>query len=141
MWTDVGFKVRLDPVDSAVEQERLRKGDFEAHIQGHSYRFDPDAFFDRNLHSQSAYGKERHAWQNERYDKLIEEAKRTADQSKRLELYTEGWKIVHEELPQFHLHELSMISVAHQSVKDYEPCTVAPFTYRSGGIRTAYMQT
>jgi peptide/nickel transport system substrate-binding protein len=141
MWTDVGFKVRLDPVDSAVETERLRKGDFHAHIQGHSYRFDPDTFFDRNLHSQSAYGKMRHAWQNERYDKLIEEAKRIPDQSKRRELYTEGWKIVHEELPQFHLHELSMVSAAHQSVKDYEPSTVAPFTYRGGGIRVAYIQT
>ncbi len=139
LWTSVGLKVRVDPVDQAVEEERLRQGDFDAHIQGHSYRFDPDAFFDRNLHSKSAYGQMRHRWHNERYDKLIEEAKRTADQAKRRELYTEGWNIVHEELPQFHLHELSMVSAAHKSVKGYEPSAVAPFTYRQGGIRTAYI--
>ncbi len=141
MWTDVGFKVRTEPLDAAVERERLRKGDFHAHVQGHSYRFDPDAFFDRNLHSKSAYGKMRHAWSDPRYDKLVEEAKRTPDLSKRRELYTAGWKIVHEELPQFHLHELSMISTAHKSVVDYEPCTVAPFTYHGGGIRTASIKS
>jgi peptide/nickel transport system substrate-binding protein len=132
LWTEVGLKVRIDQVDEAVEDERLRKGDFHAHVQGHSYRFDPDGFFDRNLHSKSAYGKIRHRWHNERYDQLIEEAKRR-------ELYTEAWNIVHEELPQFHLHELSMVSAASKSVKDYEPCLVSPFTYRQGGIRTAYI--
>jgi ABC-type transport system substrate-binding protein len=131
--------VRVDPVDQAVELERLRKGDFHAHIQGNSYRFDPDSFFDRNLHSKSAYGQVRHGWHNERYDKLIEEAKRVVDPAKRRELYTEAWNIVHEELPQFHLHELTMVSAASKSVKDYEPSVVAPFTYRQGGIRTAYI--
>jgi ABC-type transport system substrate-binding protein len=139
LWTEAGLKVRIDQVDEAVEDERLRRGDFHAHVQGHSYRFDPDGFFDRNLHSKSAYGKIRHRWHNERYDKLIEEAKRTADQPKRRELYTEGWSIVNEELPQFHLHELSMVSAASKSVKDYEPCLVSPFTYRQGGIRVAYI--
>ncbi len=141
LWTEVGFKVKVEPTDRPVEREKLRASEFDAHIQGHSYRFDPDAFFDRNLHSKSAYGKVRHAWHNERYDKLIEESKRTPDQAKRRELYTEGWNIVHEELPQFHLHELSMISVAHKSVKGYEPCVVAPFTYSGGGIRSAYIQS
>ncbi len=140
MWTEVGFKVKLEPVERAVRTEKLKKGDFHAHIQGHSYRFDPDAFFDRNLHSQSAYAQRLHGWHNARYDKLIEEAKRTRDPAKRRELYTEGWKIVNEELPQFHLSELSMISAAHKSVQNYEPSKVAPFTYSGGGVRTAYIQ-
>jgi ABC-type transport system substrate-binding protein len=140
MWSEVGFKVRLEPVDRAVRTEKLRTGDFHAHIQGHSYRFDPDGFFDRNLHSQSGYAQEMSAWHNARYDKLIEEAKRTREPAKRRELYTEAWQIVNDELPQFHLHELSMVSAAHKSVRDYEPCVVAPFTYRSGGVRTAYIE-
>ena len=121
MWTEVGFKVRVEPVDSAHREQKLKNEDFHALVQGHSYRFDPDGFFDRNLHSKSSYAQSRHGWVNERYDKLIEEAKRTADPAKRVELYTEGWKIVNEELPQFHLSELSMISAAQKSVKDYEP--------------------
>ena len=31
---------------------------------------------------------------NERYDELVEEAKRTLDRAKRKELYTEAWNIV-----------------------------------------------
>ncbi|ETX06855.1 ABC transporter substrate-binding protein [Candidatus Entotheonella palauensis] len=139
--TEAGFKVRVEPVDAAVEREKLRKGEFDAHIQGHSYRFDPDAFFDRNLHSQSAYVKVRNRWHNERYDKLIEEAKRAPSQAKRRELYTEGWNIVNEELPQFHLSELSMISVSHKSVQSYQPCDVAPYTYQGGGIRIAHIES
>ena len=69
----------------------------------------------------------------------IEEAKRIADPAKRRELYTEAWNIVHEELPQFHLHELSAVSAAHKSVQGYQPADVAAFTYRQGGVRTAYI--
>jgi peptide/nickel transport system substrate-binding protein len=140
MWTEVGFKARVEPVDIPTRDQKLRDGAFHAHVQGHSYRFDPDGIFDRNLHSKSSYAQSLHGWVNERYDKLIEEAKRTADPAKRVELYTEGWKIVNEELPQFHLSELSMISAANKSVKDYEPCQVSPFTYQGGGIRVAHIQ-
>jgi ABC-type transport system substrate-binding protein len=117
----------------------LKKGDFHAHIQGHSYRFDPDAYFDRNLHSKSIYAQRLSGWHNARYDKLIEEAKRSPDQAKRRELYTEGWKIVNEELPQFYLSELSMISAASKSLQAYKPSVVAPYTYSGGGVRIAYM--
>jgi hypothetical protein len=33
-----------------------------------------------------------------------------------------------------------MISAAAKSVRDYQPCIVAPFTYHAGGIRTAYIE-
>ncbi|PON18742.1 hypothetical protein C2W62_06425 [Candidatus Entotheonella serta] len=131
--------MRVDPVDGPTGREKLKKEDFHALVQGHSYRFDPDAFFDRNIHSKSSYAQRNHGWVNERYDKLIEEAKRTADPAKRRELYTEGWKVVNEELPQFHLSELSMITAVHKSVKDYKPCVVAPFTYSGGGVRVAHV--
>jgi len=55
-------------------------------------------------------------------------------------LYTEAWNIVNVELPHFHLHELTTTSVAAKQVKGYEPCVLAPFTHRRGGIRTAYIE-
>jgi len=71
---------------------------------------------------------------------LVEEAKKTLDQGRRKELYTEAWNIVNVELPHFHLHELTMTSVAAKQVKGYHPCVVGPFTYHGGGIRTAYIE-
>jgi hypothetical protein len=70
----------------------------------------------------------------------VEEAKRVLDRNKRRELYTEAWNIVNDELPHFHLHELTMTSAAAKEVMGYQPCVVGPFTHRGGGIRTAYIQ-
>jgi hypothetical protein len=39
------------------------------------------------------------------------------------------------------LHELTMTAAAAREVKGYQPCVVGPFTYRGGGIRTAYIET
>src|SRR6266487_784498 len=140
MWNSVGFKVNLKPLDEVPLREALNKGTFHGHIQGNSYRFDPDGFFERNLHSKSDYARSLSGWSNERYDQLVAEAKKTLDQARRKELYTEAWNIVNVELPHFHLHELTTTSVAAKQVKGYEPCVLAPFTYRGGGIRTAYIK-
>jgi peptide/nickel transport system substrate-binding protein len=141
MWTSVGFKVTVKPLDTVPLLDTLKKGEFHGHIQGNSYRFDPDGFYDRNLHSKSDYARSLSGWQNERYDQLIEEAKRTLDQAKRKALYTEAWNIVNVELPHFHLHELTMTSAAAKELKGYTPCVVGPFTHHGGGIRTAYIET
>ena len=47
-------------------------------IQGNTYRYDPDDFFARNLHSKSEYSRSLSGWKNERYDQLVEEAKTDA---------------------------------------------------------------
>jgi ABC-type transport system substrate-binding protein len=141
MWHSVGFKVTLRPLDDVPLRETLKRGDFHGHIAGNSYRFDPDGIFERNLHSKSGYAQSLSGWQNERYDRLVEEAKRTLDPARRKELYTEAWNIVNLELPHFHLHELTMTAAAAKEVKGYQPCVVGPFTHRGGGIRTAYIET
>jgi peptide/nickel transport system substrate-binding protein len=140
MWNSVGFKVNLKPLDEVPLRETLNKGEFHGHIQGNSYRFDPDSFFERNLHSKSDYARSLSGWSNARYDQLVEEAKKILDPARRKELYTEAWNIVNVELPHFHLHELTMTSVAAKQVKGYQPCVVGPFTYHGGGIRTAYIE-
>jgi peptide/nickel transport system substrate-binding protein len=140
MWSSAGFKVNVKPLDTVPLLEATKKGDFHGLIQGNSYRFDPDGFFSRNLHSKSDYAQSLSGWHNARYDTLVEEARRTLDTAKRKELYTEAWNIVNVELPHFHLHELTTTSVAARQVKGYQPCVLAPFTHRAGGIRTAYIE-
>ena len=97
--------------------------------------------FSRNLHSKSDYAQSLAGWKNRALRPLVEEAKQTLDPARRKELYTEAWNIVHVELPHFHLHELTTTSVAAKQVKNYQPCILAPFTYRKGGIRAAYIET
>jgi ABC-type transport system substrate-binding protein len=78
-------------------------------------------------------------WQNERYDRLIEEAKKTLDPVRRKALYTEGWSIVNAELPYFFLHEVTWTSAAIKELRGYQPSAVGALSYHGGGLRTAYM--
>ena len=91
----------------ALHLNARKQGDFAALVNGHTYRFDPDDFFGRNLHSKSEYAQVLSGWQNARVDQLLEEAKKTLDPARRKELYTEVWNIDNVELAQFHLHEVT----------------------------------
>jgi peptide/nickel transport system substrate-binding protein len=140
-WTSVGFKVTHEILDTVPFRQTRTKGAFDGLIQGNTYRYDPDAFFGRNLHSQSGYAKILSGWQNERYDKLIEEAKRTLDPARRKELYAQAWNIVNLELPHFYLHEEVYTSAAAKAVQGYEPGRMGAVHYHDGGLRSAYMAT
>jgi peptide/nickel transport system substrate-binding protein len=140
MWNSIGFKVTLEPLDTVPFLNARKQGEFHGLVQGNTFRFDPDSFFERNFHSRSDYAQVLSGWKNERYDQLVEEAKRTLDQARRKELYTEAWNIVNVELPHFHLHELTMTSAAVKELRGYQPCVIGAFSHHGGGIRTAYIE-
>ncbi len=140
MWNSVGFKVTLEPLDTLPYLKARKQGEFHGLVQGNTFRFDPDSFFERNFHSKSDYAQVLSGWQNERYDQLVEEAKKTLDSARRKELYTAAWNIVNVELPHFHLHEVTMASAAVQGLRGYQPCVIGAFSHRGGGIRTAYIE-
>ena len=140
MWNSIGFQVTLEPLDTVPYLTARKQGDFDGLISGNTYRFDPDDFYGRNLHSKSEYAQVMSGWHNERYDQLVEEARKTLDPARRKALYTEGWSIVNAELPHFHLHELVFTSVAVKALKDYRPNVVGALSYRAGGVRTAYIE-
>ena len=137
-WTSVGFKVDVHPIDTAPFLQARKDGDFDGLINGHTYRFDPDDFFGRNLHSKSEYTQVLSGWQNARADQLLEEAKKMLDPARRKELYTEIWNINNVELAQFQLHEVTQTSVAVKEVQGYKPSAVGALTYHGGGVRTTY---
>jgi peptide/nickel transport system substrate-binding protein len=110
-----------------------------AAIQGNTYRYDPDDFFARNLHSKSEYSQILSGWENARYDRLVEEAKRTLDQARRKELYTEAWNIVNVELPFFYLHGIAQTSAAAKELRGYQPGSAGALAYHGGGLRAAYI--
>jgi ABC-type transport system substrate-binding protein len=141
LWGSVGFRVTVDLLDTVPWRQARTKGTFTASIQGNTFRYDPDDFFGRNLHSKSAYSNILSGWQNTRYDQLIEEAKRTRDPARRKALYTEGWNIVNVELPFFYLHEFTETSAAAKALQGYQPGSAGALAYHGGGLRAAYMAT
>jgi len=139
-WQTVGFKVTVEPLDTAPYLAARKQGAFDGMISGHTYRYDPDDFFGRNLHSKSEYAHVLSGWENARYDRLVEEAKRTLDPARRKELYSEAWNIVNVELPHFYLHEVTQTSAAVKALQGYLPASAGALTYHGGGFRTAYLQ-
>jgi peptide/nickel transport system substrate-binding protein len=113
----------------------------QAAAPGRTYRYDPDAFFGRNLHSKSRYAQVLSRWQNEKYDQLVEEAKRTPDQARRKALYAEARNLVNTELPHFYPHEEVYTSAAAKALQGYQPSMMGALHYRGGGLRTTYMAT
>jgi ABC-type transport system substrate-binding protein len=93
----------------------------QAAAPGKTYRYGPDAFFGRNLHSKSQYAQVLSGWQNAKYDQLVEEAKRTLDQARREELYAEAWNLVNTELPHFYPREEVYTSAAVKALRGYQP--------------------
>jgi peptide/nickel transport system substrate-binding protein len=140
LWRTVGFKVEVNLLDTVPWRQARTDGTFTASIQGNTFRYDPDDFFGRNLHSESQYAKILSGWQNARYDHLIDEAKRTVDLARRKELYTEGWNIANAELPFFYLHELTNTSAAAKGLQGYQPGSAGALAYHGGGFRTAYLE-
>src|SRR5262245_30078513 len=139
LWSTIGFKVTVESLDTVPFREARNEGKFDALINSNTYRYDPDDYFARNLHSKSDYSGSLSGWQNARYDQLAEEAKRTLDQARRKELYTVAWNIVNVELPFFYLHEITHTSAAVKELRGYQPGSAGAVTYQGGGLRTAYI--
>jgi ABC-type transport system substrate-binding protein len=138
-WNKVGFKVNVDLLDVVPWRQARTKGAYTAAIQPNTFRYDPDDFFGRNLHSNSQYAKVLSGWQNARYDQLIDEAKRTIDPAQRKQMYTEAWNIANAELPFFYLHEMTDTSAAVKALQGYQPGSAGALAYRGGGLRAAYI--
>lgn len=139
MWTDVGFKVKYNIVDSSVIRARRRAGDFHADSEAGAYKFDPDGWYGREIHSKGLTTRYVTRFYNERADKLIEEALRTRDPKKRLELYTEVDSIVNEEIPVLFTNHLTLLEAGVMNLKDYRPAISGSPHTQGAGLRVAWM--
>jgi peptide/nickel transport system substrate-binding protein len=139
MWSEVGFKVNYNVYDAAVLLQKKRSGEFHADSQANAYRFDPDGHVSRNVLSTSPQTKETSRFRNERADKLVLEARQTADIKKRLELYREIEVIVNEELPILYTHHLTLLEAGAMNLKNYTPGISGAPSTKGAGIRVAWM--
>jgi peptide/nickel transport system substrate-binding protein len=139
MWSEVGFKVKFDILSAPVLRQKRREREFHADSMAASYRFDPDGWFSRFFLSTSPSTKESSGFRNERVDRLIVEARQTADKRKRLALYTEIDSVVNEELPVLYMHHLTLLEAGSMKLQGYQPAISGLFSTRGAGIRTAWL--
>ncbi len=138
MLLEAGFKATNEVFDNPVLRDKYRKNDWGIDSTGSSFRFEPDGWYSRWLHSKGEEGQLRLGFSNERADKLIEEARVTLNRDKRLELYTEVDSIVNDEAALIYCHTVPVVTAATSRLKGYAPSIADVFTWSGGGIRTAW---
>jgi ABC-type transport system substrate-binding protein len=139
MWSEVGFKVNFSIYDTAVLLQKRRAGEFNAESMAGSYRFDPDGWFTRQIMSTGSTTKIESRFHNDNADKLIVEARQTADKTQRLELYRAVENIINEELPILYTHHLTLLQAGAMNLKNYTPAISGAPSTTGAGIRVAWM--
>ena len=139
MWSEVGFKVRFEVLSAPVLRQKRRDRDFHAESMAASYRFDPDGWFSRFFLSTSPSTKESSGFRHPQVDKLITDARQTADKSKRLALYADIDSLVNEELPVLYMHHLTLLEAGSVKLQGYQPAISGLFSTKGAGIRTAWL--
>ncbi len=140
MLLDAGFGATNEVFDNPALQAKYDKpgDDWGIDSTASSFRFDPDGWYYRWIHSDAPDNKRRVGFSNERCDMLIEEARKTTDVAKRKELYQEVDGIVNEESALIYHHSVPLTGAAVKSLKGYEPQLTGGPNYSNGGVRTAY---
>ncbi len=139
MWSEVGFKVTHSILGAPVLRKKRRARDFHAAPAAASYRFDPDGWFSRQILSTAVAVQKGSGFRNDRADRLILEARSTADKAQRLKLYTALESIVNDELPILYLHHLTLLEAGTRNLQGYQPAISGPFSAQGAGIRIAWL--
>jgi oligopeptide transport system substrate-binding protein len=87
MWSSIGVKAELQQDDTAIHYAALRAGDFEVADRGPSWFTDPEYFLDGYLTDSSGNYA---SYSNATFDKLMSEAKLTADPARRLAAFAKA---------------------------------------------------
>jgi ABC-type transport system substrate-binding protein len=135
----VGFKVNYNIYDAAVLLQKRRAGEFHADSMAGAYRFDPDGLFARNVLSTAPSTQQSSRFHNDKADKLILEARQTADKKQRLELYGEVENIINTELPMLYTHHLTLLEAGAMNLKNYQPAISGAPSTKGAGLRVAWM--
>ncbi len=138
MLLEAGFNATNEVFDNPVLREKYKKNDWGIDLTATSFRFEPDGWYSRWIHSEGAEGQLRCGFSSERCDKLIEEARITLDVEKRKELYREVDGIVNDEAALIYSHAVPMLGASTKRLQNYSPATSGTPSWSGGGIRAAY---
>jgi len=143
MLLDAGFAATNEVFDNPALQAKYDKpgDDWGVDSTASSFRFDPDGWHSRWLHSEAPDNKRRVGFKNERVDQLITEAKQSTDANLRKELYREVDGIVNDEAALIYHHSVPLTGAAVKNLKGYEPQLSGGPNYHNGGVRTAYFDS
>lgn len=98
--TNLGIKVNLIQIDGTVWGEKRSKHEMQIYKGPYEYDYlDPANMLTMLWKSTSDKGSPRHAWKNDKFDKLCTDAPKETDEAKRIAMYQEAEKVLVDEDP------------------------------------------
>jgi peptide/nickel transport system substrate-binding protein len=112
-----GIEMEIQTFDFAKIQANGRSGDFEALSVGWSGRVEPDGNFTALFYTGGASNYT--GFSNPDFDKLIDDARKTADIEKAKAFYDQAVKTINEQQPMLVYYVSPQISLTRKNVQDY----------------------
>jgi len=141
-WEKIGIKVNLEfKKTNILLQEHINPREYEALLFGEILMVDPDPFVFWHSSKIREPGLNLALYQNEKVDKLLEEARKTLNQSERMEKYAEFQKILLDELPAIFLCNPFHLYPVNKKVKGIQLEKVPEPSFRFSQIENWYIKT
>ncbi|OZI74629.1 ABC transporter substrate-binding protein [Bordetella genomosp. 12] len=102
MSAEAGFELALRPTEYAALLNEARAGNFEIVMRGWSGRVDPDGNLYPFVSCKGALNDGRYC--NPEVDKLLTEARTVPDEAKRMAIYDQAQKLLHDDAHNFYLY-------------------------------------
>ncbi len=121
-WAKIGVKAHIVSYEWAEYQTRIRNGEDQAALMGWTTATgDPDNFFGPLFTCKAAQGGSNSSkWCDPEFDKIISQARVTADQNKRIALYQQAQQIMHDQVPAVMIAHSTIFEPVRKEVSGYE---------------------
>jgi peptide/nickel transport system substrate-binding protein len=134
--SQVGITPRIEQLEWGALVTAIEALDFDLYTGGTGFLPDPDDYFSALASSGHGGGAPRAAaWENARYDELVEQARAVLDPTQRKQLYDQAAGILLEEAPLIWWFTENTIEVLHTSIRGYSQS----FTGRRLGLKKSWL--
>ncbi|UNM94987.1 ABC transporter substrate-binding protein [Ignatzschineria rhizosphaerae] len=120
-WDKIGVKANIVTYEWGEYLTRLRAGEHDTALVGWiGDNGDPDNFFSMTLSCNAAQSGSNYAkWCDPEFDKILQEARATADHDKRVALYLKAQEILSERQPVMNIAHASIYMPLRKEVNNY----------------------
>lgn len=135
----VGIRTKIGLQDWAALGPRMQKYDFQMAVSSSSWYSDPDARYGRFYTKDAPANYFAGGYTHARVEDLVDMGREETDLNKRRTIYTEVWKIVHEEVPHVILFMMPMTHAWRTRVQDFKVSKQGDLIFSGGGLPCTWL--
>jgi peptide/nickel transport system substrate-binding protein len=116
-WAPAGLNVEIEQVDFATFLSRWRGSQFDTFVSLNGGSADPDLHLYRHIHSTGSTNVFK--FKDATVDQLLDQARATADQARRVDLYTRAQRAIAEQVPFLFISYADLFAVGRMQLNGF----------------------